>query len=446
MKSQGVTPRTDGFARGESGAMSVLNLYFLMALAICAGVAIDVSNVVAARTQLQTVADAAAHTALVEREWHDADDAKDSAVAMVLANMPESRFGDVLTADSIKFGEYDRATGVFTVDDTSRDAVWVETERLSSNGNSVSTFLLQFVGLWDWDVRTTSVFETFRPTCLIEGFVADDVIDIQSNNSYFNGFCIHSNNHVTVNNNNFFEAGTVVSMPDADDIVVNITGNGEDKNVGLEDALREGRWFIKILNRIAEIERGLQIRTHRYARSYTSNFDVVQIDVDMRHLRQGNKYVIGPGDLQAGRIYRVDCQKVDFKSGTYDRIVFIADCPVELSNGVVLTDVVLLTTFDGSKAFYSPANIVLGRNDSCASGGGAQIVTNGDVDFSAGVEMYGSQIIAGGNVEFSSNADGLQGASIVAGGRIDSTSNMNFSFCGTGMEHSFLAEYFRLAG
>ena len=112
---------------------------------------------------------------------------------------------------------------------------------------------------------------------------------------------------------------------------------------------------------------------------------------------------------------------------------------------MVLTDAVVLTTYNGSNSVRSPAGIVLGENDDCAAGGGAQLITKGDVDFSAGVEIYGSQIIAGGDVEFTSNADGLDGASIVAGGRIDSTSNMNFSFCGSGMEHSFLAEYFRLA-
>ena len=123
-----------------------------------------------------------------------------------------------------------------------------------------------------------------------------------------------------------------------------------------------------------------------------------------------------------------------------------ADCPIEVSGGLKFTDSVILTTYAGDNAVKSPANIILGENDSCAAGGGAQIIAKGNIDFSAGIALYGSQVIAGGDVEFTSNADGLQGASIVAGGRIDSTSNMNFSFCGSGMEHNFLAEYFRLAG
>jgi Flp pilus assembly protein TadG len=433
------------FIRLESGSLTVVNIIFLCIVCMLAGVAIDVANVISARTQLQTTADAAAHAALVEREWKSADQAKAKAVQVALKNMPDARYGYVLSSQNIVFGDYDRSARQFTPDNSSRDAVYVRTERLSSNHNPVGTFLLQMVGLWNWDVRTAAIFEAYTPTCLVEGFVAEDIVDIQSNNSYYNGFCIHSNTYVTVNNNNYFEPGTIVSMPDMADMTVAITGNGTDKNEGLDEALREGKWFIKILNRIAEIENGLHTPGHRYFRDYTTNLAFININASMAFLRQGNKHVIKPTDLSAGNIYLLSCSKVDLKAGLYSRIVLIANCPIELSNGVVLQDAVLLTTDTGSKSVYSPAKIVLGTNDACAPGGGAQIVTKGGVNFAAGLEMYGSQIIAGGNVEFSSNANGLQGASIVAGGRIDSTSNMNFAFCGSGMEHSFLAEYFRLA-
>ncbi|MEO9826217.1 MAG: pilus assembly protein TadG-related protein [Paracoccaceae bacterium] len=434
------------FLRVQHGTITVLNLFFVLVIALFTGVAIDVANAISARTQLQATADAAAHAALVQREWHEPDAAKARAIQIATGNMPSGSYGDVLEAQDIVFGDYDRQTSTFSPDPNSREAVLVRTERVAERENPVGTFLLQLVGHWNWEVRTAAVFETFYPTCLMEGFVAQEVVDIQSNNSYFNGFCIHSNAHVSINNNNYFESGTKVSMPDTDDLVVSVTGNGEDKNLGLREALHEGKWLIKILNRIERIKEGVQADGHRYAQEFTDFFNPINIHVDMRDLKQGNKYVIEPADLQSGRVYNVECNKVDLKSGTYVGLVLITDCQVELSNGVVLEDTVLISSYSGAKAFYSPANIVLGVNDSCSEGGGAKLVTNGSIDFSAGVEIYGSQIIAGGNVEFSSNADGLQGASIVAGGRIDSTSNMNFAFCGDGIEHFFLADYFRLAG
>ncbi|MDA9865095.1 Tad domain-containing protein [bacterium] len=435
MKPQLDATTESTFADDEDGAISVVNLFFLLAVGMLAGVAIDVSSLVSARSQLQVTADAAAHAALVEREWSDADISKAKAVSLVSANMPPARFGTVLADDNIQFGDYDRATGTFTKDDDSRDAVLVQTHRLTSNGNPVSSFLLQLVGLWDWDVRTTSVFETFYPTCLIEGFVAMGVVDIQSNNSYFNGFCIHSNTHVEINQNNFFEAGTVVSMPDTNDLVVPNNGLDDEKNEGLSDALREGKWFIKILDRLDRIVAGVQDEDSRYARDFTTNFEVVSM----------SKKTVDPSDFTAGRIYHFPCNnRLTFNAGVYEDIVVISDCKIFIKSAE-FHDVVIITKDTGSKAIDSSSNVVMGRADNCGPGGGAQFISYGTVNFSAKLEMHGSQIIAAGDVEFAANADGIRGASIVAGGRVDGTSNMNFAFCGAGMGHVFTAEYFRMA-
>ena len=70
----------------------------------------------------------------------------------------------------------------------------------------------------------------------------------------------------------------------------------------------------------------------------------------------------------------------------------------------------------------------------------------GGVNFPANLSVYGSQIIAQLKIDFEANANGVEGVSMVAGGEIDSTSNMNMGFCnGAGMEHTFQAEYFRMA-
>ena len=191
----------------------------------------------------------------------------------------------------------------------------------------------------------------------------------------------------------------------------------------------------------------MQTRHHRYAQTYTSNFNVIDVDQTMDHLLTGQTYKIDPSDLQNGRIYEVTgCNKVDFGSGTFDEIVFIADCPIQFSNGAIFEDAVIITSATGSRSMYAPNGLVLGEVDNCSPGGGVVLVTSGDFEVASGLEMHGAQIIARGNVDFTANADGLKGASIIAGGGIDSESNMNFAFCGTGIEHFFMAEYFRLAG
>lgn len=422
--------------RSDAGGITILNIYFLVGTAVLAGVAIDVANLMSARTQLQATADIAAHAALVEREWSNADDSRTKALALVNANMPTTRFGNVLSVDDIYFGDWDRDTRTFVSDDNDRGAVLVQTNRRASNNNPVSTFLLKLVGVGNWDVGTTSVFETFRPTCLVEGFVAEGVVDIQSNNSYFNGFCIHSNSHVEINQNNFFESGTIVSMPDSGDLVVPNNGLDDEKNEGLAQALREGRWFIKILDRMDLIVAGIQDEDHRFARDYITNYTTLTVS--------GNSAT--PADFTSGRIYTASCNKFSFNSGIYENFIFIADCPLTFKNGAEFRDVVIVTTDTSAKSMKAPNNLILGDPDECEAGGGAQMITYGGFEVASSLEMHGSQILASGNVEFAANANGIRGASIVAGGRIDGTSNMNFSFCGEGMEASFSAEYFRMAG
>ncbi len=84
--------------------------------------------------------------------------------------------------------------------------------------------MLRFVGFDVFNVSVESVYTTYYPPCFNEGFVAQEVVDIQSNNSYTDGFCIHSNTHVSLNQNNFFEPGTVVSMPSLDDLDMPTSG------------------------------------------------------------------------------------------------------------------------------------------------------------------------------------------------------------------------------
>jgi len=421
----------------EAGGITILGMFLFVASCMMGAIAIDVANLMAVRTQLQVAADSAAHAALVHREFHSVDEARKKAIGVAEKTLPATVHGEVLTADDIHFGRYDFTAKRFEIDDDAFDAVLVKTDRLASQANPVSSILMQFVGISEWDVVRTSVFETYRPVCLREGFVADKVVDIQSNNSYFNGFCIHSNTHVEINQNNFFEAGTIVSMPDMDDLVVPNNGLDEEKNEGLEKALREGKYTIKILGRLEDILQGLEDPDSVYARAYIDDYISERI----------KKKTVDPADFIQGRIHeRWGCGKFAFNAGIYENIVFISDCEITFKNGAEFRNALILTTDTSAKSMRAPNNLILGEPDDCASGGGAQLVTWGGVEVAASLEMHGSQILAAGNVEFAASADGIQGASIVAGGRIDGTSNMNFSFCATGMENNFEAEYFRMRG
>lgn len=420
------------FLRKEDGGMTALGLMLLLCALTFSGLALDVSFAYKTRTELQIAADAAAHAALYTRELESLDDARQAALDLVEAQLPASVYGTVLTADDIQFGRFDETTRVFTPDNSQRGAVMVNTSRYASKNNAAPSFLLNLVGKESWDIETGAVFSAYRPACLREGIVAQGRVDMQSNNDFDNGFCIHSATHVEFNNGNDFESGTVVSMPNPNDLVGSYTSNP-----GLEEAVREAHFRLRIVDRIDDIIDGLYEADARYVPDYITSKQAISLkakDADASTLKKG-------------RIHHVTCnggQKLMLKMPVLKSVVILTNCKVSFGGGIKLEDVLIATTNTDPKSVSSSADLSVGRDDDCDEGGGAQIVTKGGMEFPAKLNMFGGQLLAKGDVEFAANADGMEGASIVAGGEIEGTSNANMGFCGSGMEDNFEADYFRL--
>ncbi len=269
-----------------------------------------------------------------------------------------------------------------------------------------------------------------------EGFVADGIVDIQSNNSYFNGFCLHSNTYVSINSNNYFEPGTVVSMPDLS--LLDIPNSGFESNEGLQLALRRGYYRLRILNKIDDIRDDLV---------WGSGDNVPDYIFGTGHVPVSGKK-LDATDFEENRIHSLACSgnQVMIEADTHLRnMVIMASCPVKFGQGVLLENVVMFNTSTDSRSFNAPSGLRIGKDDNCMDGGGAQLITMGGVNVASGLELYGGQIVAAGDIEFAAQADGLQGASLPAGGIISGTSNMNMGFCGSGMGDNYVASYFRLA-
>ncbi len=426
------------FMRHEDGAITIFGLFIFLVVAIISAIAVDISHLLSARNQMQIAADATAHAALYNRETESSSVAKSRALDLFGYVMPFEDYGSVLTATDIQFGTWSYETNTFTPNPTSRSAVLVTPSRLTSKSNSVASFLFQLVGKDTWDVVVSSVFTTFRPGCLKEGFVAEDIVDVQGNNNYSNGFCLHSNNYVSANSNNSFEAGTIVSMPEEDDI--DLPTSGYESNEGLEAALRSGVYRLRILNRIEDIISGLATSDPLYTPDYITS--TVPIPVSGNHLDET--------DFEPGRIHILTCHgnpkaTID-ATATLSNIVIVSNCELKFSAGSIFEDVVIATTNTNIKSINSPSSLQVGRDDECAEGGGTQFLTMGGMNFASDLRVFGSQLLALDDIEFSANANGVEGASIVSGGVVSGTSNMNMAFCGTGMENNFEADYFRLAG
>lgn len=427
------------FRNREDGALTIQGLFLFTSMAILAGIGVDVSNLLSSQAQLQITADDTAHAALYARDTLPAEEAKQAALDLAYSNMPSGHFGDIISDTDIVFGNWDYDTQSFTSNANSRDAVLVTARRVAMRDNPVASYLMQFIGIDEWDIITQSVYTTYRPTCFREGFVGDDVVDIQSNNAFSNGFCIHSNAYVSVNNNNTFEPGTVVSMPNIDEI--DMPQSGFEKNDGLDAALRSGKYRLRIINRIDELIAGLENGDPEYTPDYIDSSVPINLN--------GGGKTLHVTDFTPGKIHVKTCSgsgqlTIDATPALRD-VVFVSNCEIKFASGSVLEDVVIATRNTSSRSFKAPSGLQVGRDDGCAPGGGAQLVTKGGMNFAANLAMFGGQLLAEGDVTFAARASGIEGASIVAGGEIDGTSNASMAFCGSGMEDNFEANYFRLA-
>ncbi|MFC3086131.1 pilus assembly protein TadG-related protein [Tabrizicola soli] len=458
------------FAASDEGSITTGGLILVVTFMALGGLAVDVSNMVNQRTQLQVAADAAAHAALYDRNPLGAtpEDAIASGVLMGESNMPDRIFGDVVTPEDIQFGIWNAATRSFTPEPTSRSAIRVETHRDEAGGNEIATFLLKFAGFDSWNVRTVSVFETYDPPCLREGFVAENMVDIQSNNSYFKGFCIHSNDVVSINSNNYFEAGTIVSMPDSDRL--DIPKSGYKTNEGLQEALRYGAIQIRLINALREVSPSpfstgsaemweyIQLATRDGQLDYVTgqprqvtivNGAPKKSDPDANQI-EANKTLVdkdGVSVLRQNAVNYLYCSSTSTQlqiKQVLSNVVLITNCQVSFGSGGALEDGLIATLHTGAASISGSSDTRIGKVDNCADGGGAAIVSLGGMDFAAGVAIHGSQLIALKEIAFAANGEGLKGTSIISGDTVSGTSNMEMGLCGTGMGRILSMDYFRM--
>jgi hypothetical protein len=301
--------------------------------------------------------------------------------------------------------------------------------------------MLRIIGFDQWDVSVVSVFATEKPGCLREGFVADGIVDLQSNNTFRDGFCIHSNTHVELNSGNSFEDDTIVSMPNWETDLV-LPTSGMDSNPGLREVLADDEYNIRIIERIDDIIAGFATPASAFYRSYLTSTTPVVL----------RRRTVEQADLTPGYIYTFTCNRsngtgaaLQFGNGVIlDRVVIRTNCDISFGSGNEVRSSLIISESTGAQAINASSGVVIGLADGCAEGGESQLLTYGSMSFPSDLTIYGSQLLAKGDIYFSARADGVHGTSMVAGGTISGTSNMTMAFCNNGVNTNFEVDYFKL--
>lgn len=420
------------FGFDESGAISGWSLVWTMIFIVLGGFAVDVSNVLRTQAHLQATADVAVHAAVIELP--DADAARSEAIRIAQLNMAPERHGDALVTTDIQIGTWTAEAG-FSEGGAVPDAVRVLTSRTEEKSNPLPTYLLRF-GIRDrWQVGAQSTAQRYDPPCTRDGLLARGTVEMSSNNDFYNGICVYGYESVKLSQNNTFEEGVIVGMFDL--AMLQVPSDDIDSNVGLKDALRAGFTEPRLVDKIDELLVELLDPTSPDQPDYITGirYNVKEKDFN-------------PAALVAGNIYNVTCSggnalKISGPT-VISQVVIVTNCKVEFDADLVIGNAVVATSSTSNHSLTGSAGVSLGFPDNCTAGGGAQLITAGDVHFAAQMEYHGSQIVAAGDVTMAAQAGGIMGTSVQAGGDIKVTSNNAFGLCGGNVDQEFTANYWRL--
>jgi len=483
--------RSYDFARDERGAGTIMGLLWFMLLVGITGMAVDATNGFRNRTMLQATADAAALGGIIDVLNEGA--AVANAVAYSASNMPDALYGDVLQPGDVEIGSWDMATRSFiegglvvnVLDPDGPlipDAVRVTLHQTVANANAVPVNFLRIIGLRTWDVNVEAVAQRFLPECLQDGLVAAGMVDMSSNNSFYNNICVHGQQGVMESISNTHQIGVTVSTPSMydDTIGIIVPADKFEADPGLPVAMREVSLRPRMVNHVNEIMLDMLAMESYVVPSFitgtaTGDFNGVSATATLPSIEPVDWQ--WDFDTTPGHVYHIECawnNNARIPGGTIlTDVVIISDCNIGALPGVVMSNVALFmlstgnpggsgdngnaggqgqggtTSGQGGAGVESftldfSSSVQLGTADCSDSSGGVQIFSNASVKFSSQTEIQGLQIVAAGNVYLGTQGMGIKGINVQAGGNITLAANNDFGLCPNSAPNLQTVAYYRL--
>ena len=220
------------FASKADGSGTIMSLFFLVTIALIAGIAIDGANGWRSRDRLQIAADSAALVAAAHVD--------DLATARSLAKEAASRnlHGDetVVTDTDIVFGTWDEETDRFVAlsedeaAETPYEVVQVTAQRTAARANTVGTYLLRLAGVSEFEMNAMSyAVSTSKPAtssgvdpkaCSAGTFISTGSIAAGGGNSFDGDVCFYGADRVSFGGNDYFSEDVRVMADDIDTIAI----------------------------------------------------------------------------------------------------------------------------------------------------------------------------------------------------------------------------------
>ena len=414
------TPRTLSaharrFARDERAAASVTALFTSLTVLMIGGVAVDHAHGVSARAQLQAVADAASHAAVLRlREGPDA--ARAAAREIADAHRP-----GLLSDADIVFGDWTDG-GFARVDDPAQaTTVAVRTQRAAANGNPLPPYLMRLVGVDSLDVSAVSVAsmtggEAVAGPCSGGGFFAKGRSVGNTRNTYSDGFCLHGEMGVQFHNQNRFDSGATISMPNLSDF------QAHNNNPGADAALRAHSHEFTLPQMIPDAIAAMRAGTLEDAGlpDFVTLGPVYLASIDHSDALHRDTLYIVSGDVSL-RDPRV-----------FENIAIVASGNITVNSNVTFDNVILAA--EGHVTFNS--NIEFGGSEEgyCDRGVyGGYVLGQQGIVWNSNNELRGILMASQGDVVFNSNNRATDGIYVEAGGDIVYNSRQQLRGCTAGL-------------
>lgn len=401
------------FITDTRGAIGTLSAFFLVLSLVVTGLALDYANGLRTRAQLQTMADAAALSGALRLP--DSAAARAEALAIAEVNGNNLSQGRMLSADDVVIGRWNGAT--LDASAPSPNAIRVTTRRSAASGNPLRTLFLRLLGLENMDISASAVaFRNTRLPCSGGGFFSAQRSVTGNANIFGEGFCLHGEVGVTINNTNSFEPGSVISMPDLNNFEEGRT------NQGVEEALRAQGYRFTLPDQVPvtiDAMREGALAGDALPPFLTSG-PVMLNQID-RHtnLAPNTLYVVnGPVDLGSNQTLR--------------EIGIVASGDISANSNLWLDRVILAT--DGDISFNS--NSMLGNlsEDFCATGVySTYLLAMGNVEFNTRNEFRDILIGARGEVDLGNNNLAVDGVRAEALGEISLGNRNTARVCEAGL-------------
>ena len=469
------------FISDDDGSGTVWCLFWSIIFLILIGVAIDAGNAYRWKMTMQITGDSAALAAAMTKDYQPYyddyvgggvtdSDARGKAAAMKIASQMMPTSGEVILPEDIKFGTWNGSKFV----EGSGPAALVTVRRIAERGNSVPTFLLKLVGLWEWNINTVSVAERFVSDCDKNGVVTSDKIDFQSNNYYTNKICLHGYNGVEANQNKLYDPEVTVSMFDPENDLT-VPGGDTSKNIGLDDALSQNNLQPQIaqnvgniINDLNDLYSGSALDAEYLPAAVIAGYnngtsEVISSTPTGQVLTNTN---IDEVQFESGNVYNISCNggnnTIDLKNpeptaeqgkgkatgntgpSTIEGAVIVTNCKVSLDSDLTLIDTIVATSNTSNMSVTGSSGVSIGDPDNCKPGGGAQILTSGGMHFAAKMQFHGSQLIAAGPISLAAQIDGISGTAIESTSRVDMASNNTLALCPGEADNAFESRRYRL--